>query len=358
MLKNIEGRTGGVINKSKGKIFRNADDIEIISSVSPDNIKSDIVIKPKELTELQKNAMANLANNEDRKTTEELKYEEKIKSLKEELVGSKNIDVDNLDVQTGREFVQTGRDLSKLPKTITGLEAVSGTEIIDEYYPGDEDANAEKEDEQKSHGLSKIIDVAQDIYENNQTTKYTHLLTSAIDEAIGSSTLFNNAKLRYVHIINKGKFNEIFFDETKNKYFYRNPQPKKEVKSKEKENENNNEKNKNNTNAKANNKQTSTSNIANNTEVAANNEAIEKSIKNSGNNNNKTQTFKDPYDYIVNHKYINSNYRDYIGYYIDDMIELEKINKKLENFEMLEEEFKTDKINTIDINDINPHNMA
>ena len=43
-MENIEGRTGGTFNKQKGKIFRNAEDIEIIPSVNIDDITNGILI--------------------------------------------------------------------------------------------------------------------------------------------------------------------------------------------------------------------------------------------------------------------------------------------------------------------------
>lgn len=217
-MANIEGRTGGTIDKVKGKIFRNAEDIEIISSVDIDNIKNGIQIYNNLDTSENKN------NIDSSTTIEEIQHDQKIDELKEALNNSSSIDVNNLNIKTGR-------DLSKLPTSITGLETTPESDIIDEYYPSDEDENNKEENNNIKNRLSKLADAAEDIYMNNQSTKYTHLLTSKIDDTLGTSTLFNNAKVRYIHTINKDKDNEIFFDEQKQKYFYAKSQQKEKVES-------------------------------------------------------------------------------------------------------------------------------
>ena len=210
-MENIEGRTGGTFNKQKGKIFRNAEDIEIIPSVNIDDITNGILISNDLNTSENKN------NTNAPKTIQEIQHNQKIELLKETLNNSNNIDVSNLNIKTDK-------DLSKLPTNITGLETTSDSSIIDEYYPSDEDANTKEENNSPKNRLSKLADNVEDIYMNNQSTKYTHLLTSKIDDTLGTSTLFNNAKLKYIHTINKDKDNEIFFDEQKQKYFYTKPQ--------------------------------------------------------------------------------------------------------------------------------------
>lgn len=217
-MENIEGRTGGTFNKQKGKIFRNAEDIEIIPSVNIDDITNGILISNDLNTSENKN------NTNAPKTIQEIQHNQKIELLKETLNNSNNIDVSNLNIKTDK-------DLSKLPTNITGLETTSDSSIIDEYYPSDEDANTKEENNSPKNRLSKLADNVEDIYMNNQSTKYTHLLTSKIDDTLGTSTLFNNAKLKYIHTINKDKDNEIFFDEQKQKYFYTKPQQKKNIKS-------------------------------------------------------------------------------------------------------------------------------